>query len=174
VNDDDIACKVKGAEITSLKMATWVVEACWWPLCNKSTSIIPKCICCLLIYFSRLINERNMEHVKPNPFVYLHVVFAKQTRLHSLWKLSSLYWYILSWQRDWHRANWNLCEKGLRKSSKYLTSETWKVIYTRIILKITICLETLLSSKSVARGRHVTCDTVLCCPRRHLRWENVF
>jgi len=55
-----------------------------------------------------------MEHIKPNPFVYLHVVVDKQTRLHSLWKLSSLYCYILlSRQRDWHKANWNLCEKGL-------------------------------------------------------------
>ena len=172
---DDIACTVKGSQLTSLKMATWVAEAYWWSLCNKSTSIKPKCICCLSIYFIHLINEWNMEHIKPNPFVYLHVVVDKQTRLHSLWKLSSLYWYILlSRQRDWHKANWNLCEKGLRKSSKCLTSETWKVIYKRIILEITICLATLLPSKSVDRGRHITCDTVLCCPRRHLRWENIF
>jgi len=36
-----------------------------------------------------------MEHIKPNPFVHLHVVVDKKTRLHSLWKLSILYWILL-------------------------------------------------------------------------------
>ena len=31
--------------LTTLKMATWVVKMCLWPLCNKITSIKSKCIC---------------------------------------------------------------------------------------------------------------------------------
>jgi len=30
--------------LTSLKMATWLAETCWWLLCNKITYIKPKCI----------------------------------------------------------------------------------------------------------------------------------
>jgi len=31
--------------LTTLKMATWEVETCRWPLCNKLTAVTPKCVC---------------------------------------------------------------------------------------------------------------------------------
>ena len=51
---DDMLCTVNCLELkwnvweevhTALNMATWVSETCWWPLCNKITSIKPKCFC---------------------------------------------------------------------------------------------------------------------------------
>jgi len=31
--------------LSTLKKATWVAEACYWPLCSTITSIKPTCIC---------------------------------------------------------------------------------------------------------------------------------
>ena len=34
-------------------MATWVSKTCWWPLCNKITSMKPSAFVDLLVYFMR-------------------------------------------------------------------------------------------------------------------------
>jgi len=31
--------------LTTLKVAAWPAETCWWPLCNKLTAIDTKCVC---------------------------------------------------------------------------------------------------------------------------------
>jgi hypothetical protein len=50
--------------VTTLKMATWAAETCWWPLCNKIRSIKPKCMNFSLIYFLCIVIKCLYEEVK--------------------------------------------------------------------------------------------------------------